>query len=373
MGFWDSLKTGFPYSNLHSLNLDWILNEVSRLRKEGLTLLDIAQSIANINQRLNSAEQELETVSAIASTANTLSVRNTNDISSLRGTDAQTAKNADALGDKPPEAFTAVNLLDNSDFSKPVNQRGLPSYNGIGYCIDRWAKESNGVLRIDGNYITIDNSANAEDEVIIQKVEASEAAKLLGKSVTMCVCLADGTVHVNSGTVVNDTSTARIITDSFEAELKFFTSANNYQTARLTVFAGQSVSIKWIALYVGEYTAETFPAYVPKGYSAELLVCQRYGFPLSGQPVYGFLWGSGSLYLAVPLQTNLRVVPSLNGTLRVNIVHAGSQKIVRNVNASSVATGTLELLVNSGDHDLGNSPVTVAGYISTADYASADL
>ena len=37
-----------------------------------------------------------------------------------------------------------------------------------------------------------------------------------------------------------------------------------------------SLSIKWAALYEGSYTAETLPAYQPKGYAAEMAECQRY-------------------------------------------------------------------------------------------------
>ena len=32
----------------------------------------------------------------------------------------------------------AHNLLDNSDFSNPVNSLGKTSYTGVGYTIDRW-------------------------------------------------------------------------------------------------------------------------------------------------------------------------------------------------------------------------------------------
>lgn len=42
---------------------------------------------------------------------------------------------------------------------------------------------------------------------------------------------------------------------------------------RFTLAAG---SYKWAALYEGEYTADTLPEYRSKGYSIELLECQRY-------------------------------------------------------------------------------------------------
>ena len=51
------------------------------------------------------------------------------------------ANSADSakLGGKAPEYYLQPrNLLDNSDFRNPVNQRGAKSYSVSGYTIDRW-------------------------------------------------------------------------------------------------------------------------------------------------------------------------------------------------------------------------------------------
>ena len=39
---------------------------------------------------------------------------------------------------------------------------------------------------------------------------------------------------------------------------------------------GGTGDIFWAALYEGTYTADTLPPYVPKGYAAEMMECQRY-------------------------------------------------------------------------------------------------
>ena len=44
----------------------------------------------------------------------------------------------------------------------------------------------------------------------------------------------------------------------------------------VVVYNTAAVTIRWAALYEGEYTAETLPEYQPKGYGAELAECQRY-------------------------------------------------------------------------------------------------
>ena len=77
-----------------------------------------------------------------------------------------TAPDSSKLGGKAPEYYLQPrNLLDNSDFRNPVNQRGQTSYNSVGYTIDRWTKESNAILTISDDCINIDNSANTDSEL----------------------------------------------------------------------------------------------------------------------------------------------------------------------------------------------------------------
>ena len=71
------------------------------------------------------------------------------------------------LGGKAPEYYLQPrNLLDNSDFRNPVNQKGQTSYTEVGYTIDRWYKENFSVLTVN-DACTIDNTANSADEVIL--------------------------------------------------------------------------------------------------------------------------------------------------------------------------------------------------------------
>lgn len=188
-----------------------------------------------------------------------------------------TAPDSSKLGGKAPEYYTKPrNLLDNSDFTNPVNQRGQTSYNSAGYTIDRWTKESNAILTIADDCINIDNSANSAEEVLLQKVDSDTAAKLIGKTVTIAICTSDGTVYAKSGIVAYDVPVALIEHNGFTFQLQFFRTAMSYQVARLIIWAGANISVKWAALYEGTYTAETLPPYVPKGYAAELAECMRY-------------------------------------------------------------------------------------------------
>lgn len=44
----------------------------------------------------------------------------------------------------------------------------------------------------------------------------------------------------------------------------------------VVVYNTETIKIEWSALYEGSYTADTLPPYVPKGYAAEMMECQRY-------------------------------------------------------------------------------------------------
>lgn len=199
------------------------------------------------------------------------------------------------LGGKAPEYYIQQrNLLYNSDFRNPVNQRGFKkwtpesgtdtaeiNYNfSAGYTIDRWQKESASVVSVKDGYITVDNTAGSGVEVFCQTVDADTAAKLVGKTITLAICLADDTVYANSGVVDYDVGVGIISKSSFALVLQFFTASESYQVARLIVPAGKSVSVKWIALYEGSYTAETLPQ--PRWLHPRLEMI-RMGYPV--QPV----------------------------------------------------------------------------------------
>lgn len=232
----------------------------------------------------------------------------------------ETAADSAKLGGKAPEYYIQPrNLLDNSDFTNPVNQRGQMSYNSVGYTIDRWTKESNAILTIADDCINIDNSANSADEVVLQKVDSDTAAKLIGKTVTIAICTSDGTVYAKSGVVTYDVPVALIEHNGFTFQLRFFRTASSYQVARLIILAGSNISVKWAALYEGSYTADTLPPYVPKGYAAELAECQRYYKHFVNNAFLGTAIVSGDGVLIqgfMPLDTPMRINnPAIIGTL----------------------------------------------------------
>jgi hypothetical protein len=188
------------------------------------------------------------------------------------------------------------NLLDNSDFRNPVNQRGQTSYSGSMYNIDRWRSFQN------GNVVTVDNGCIRQTGTqLLQILDTNVIDK--AKTYTLAACKVDGTIHIISGTFANQFS---------NAHLSCYIDTNT-RCAYCVLL--ESDSYKWAALYEGEYTAETLPEYRSKGYGAELAECQRYFIKLAGSSTSVRGVGAvGSPILITPtfyLPTTMRTSPSV--------------------------------------------------------------
>ena len=173
----------------------------------------------------------------------------------------------------------AHNLLDNSDFRHPVNQRGQNAYQfDSGYTIDRWKLHwsGDGNITIHDGYIGLYRETN--NAYLFQF--PANVDKMVGKTYTVAAKVRyngyigwiDSTqrthcdsVHSLDWVIITHTFTVGSATsDIGQAAVEICSSAN------------MSIELQWIALYEGSYTAETLPAYQPKGYAAELAECQRY-------------------------------------------------------------------------------------------------
>ena len=188
------------------------------------------------------------------------------------------------------------NLLDNSDFRNPVNQRGFVSGSQVSpgtYFIDRW-RASYSVSQwpvLDGNGIS------NLTEVVEQPVDLSA---YVGKPVTIAIyenC--DKPICCASGVVVKS------------AEWNAFAFSSNWEvrvySANNGWYAGVQVPCKCIALYPGEYTLDTLPVYQPKGYAAELAECRRYY--RHHVPVNITHHTSG--YYGIGYEHNMRITPTV--------------------------------------------------------------
>ena len=167
------------------------------------------------------------------------------------------AAESSKLGGKAPEYYIQPrNLLDNSDFTNPVNQRGKTSYTG-GYGIDRWKQWSNNhTTNVSNGHITV----NVIQQYIGVPINFDTVY-------TMAARKTDGTILCISGTFNN-----KINKDGLRLDYD----TNKDGSKKPYVCINTAGDYLWAALYEGSYTADTLPPYVPKGYAAEFAECRRY-------------------------------------------------------------------------------------------------
>ena len=164
--------------------------------------------------------------------------------------------------------LNAVNLLDNSDWTEPVNTLGKTVYRGLGFSIDRWVVPNDtSALTIGAGYILIQNDHTSASTNFVNRLRRGTLAN--GKAYTGVIYLADGTVISGSGVLAEGGVT---LTDVAHAVSMKITTGTSYDSAILAVNPGKSARINYVALYKGEYGPDNLPAYVPRGYEVEMLI-----------------------------------------------------------------------------------------------------
>lgn len=219
------------------------------------------------------------------------------------------------------------NLLDNSDFRNPVNQRSIPTganNYSLGYTIDRWIYQStsqtNSYFGLTNDYVSIaPPSVSGGYSEMFQRFEHWDASwvDLKGKKCTFAAKMhnnATGTWDVYTATLtmgdcaggvsLDGTKSVMIYSiDSMHIAVRVFNNGNGGTP--------DERCFMWFALYEGEFTKETLPTYMPKGYAAELAECQRYFQKRSGQfPSLVSTNATRSYY--IPFTVPMRISPTVS-------------------------------------------------------------
>lgn len=255
-----------------------------------------------------------------------------------------TAKDSEKLGGKEPKYYIQPrNLLDNSDFTNPVNQRGETSYTGSAYSIDRWKTSSNVTLTVGDGFITLKNASTAGRYSVNQYIEDG-FDKLAGKTITVAVCNTNGEIACASGTIPSEIPTANtdvasegVLSDGTGAKITLETSGIlNYL---IMAGSGAETNLKWAALYEGEYTADNLPPYMPKGEDEEWRRCLRYYQKFDRNTLFhGPATSSSNLLAAAYTKADMRTTPSLIGTPTIASLRGGNiSSTDMSVSAASVS------------------------------------
>ena len=207
------------------------------------------------------------------------------------------------------------NLLDNSDFRNPVNQRGQTSYSADStYCFDRWIfqnfNNNSGTTGPTTGCIWLSSAAEDGAVALIQRIPIDKVMGLEGKACTFCYENDAGEIHSASLILGNQPDGVSC------GSLIIFSTAftDDYAALYIRAYGVNENGIKWVALYPGKYTADTLPEYIPKGYTAELLECQRYYLKLEGSanvsyPAYTV--STTQTDVTIPVAVPMRVTPTL--------------------------------------------------------------
>ena len=228
-----------------------------------------------------------------------------------------------AKGEQGPQGDTGAcvyNLLDNSDFVHPVAQAGVNGAHGAtGYAVDRWMRTSGATVSQAADGLKIVSDKTSWTAGIQQRIEAKRFADVMTFAVRgvfpvacrLFVYIGSGTTNFGTAYFQGDAAERTLVLKLTKPDGLTGDEVVNVYISPDTGSTGTAAVVRWAALYEGEYTAETLPPYVPKGYAAELAECLRYYRRITAtNETFAGYCANGVSYCMIPLQT-MRMKPSL--------------------------------------------------------------
>lgn len=213
------------------------------------------------------------------------------------------------------------NLLDNSYFIDPINQAGFNEYHGSSarYAIDRWQVTTGATTSQDKNGLKIITDKTDWISGVQQQIEAKRFADVMTFAVRgvfpvacrLFVYIGSGTVNFGSAYFVGEAEERTLVLKMTKPEGLTGNEVVNVFISPDTDSTGMAAIVRWAAIYEGEYTAETLPPYVPKGYAVELSECLRYYRRVTSinETFIGYC-ANGISYAIIPLKT-MRISPTV--------------------------------------------------------------
>ena len=226
-------------------------------------------------------------------------------------------------GEQGPQGDTGAcvyNLLDNSDFAHPIAQAGVNGAHGATeYAVDRWNRTSGATVSQAADGLKIVSDKTSWTAGIQQRIEAKRFAGVMTFAVRgvfpvacrLFVYIGSGTTNFGTAYFQGDAAERTLVLKLTKPDGLTGDEVVNVYISPDTGSTGTAAVVRWAALYEGEYTAETLPPYVPKGYAAELAECLRYYRRITAtNETFAGYCANGVSYCMIPLQT-MRIKPSL--------------------------------------------------------------
>lgn len=195
-----------------------------------------------------------------------------------------------------------TNLMDNSDFTNPVNQRGQTAYTSP-WCmsIDRWyigndlnVSQPTTTLTVtaSGIHLATNGGGKPYIQIRLQQINANRIH-------TAAWLNADGNISIM-------TVTTEFIQNSIDL----------YGFIPITINPGEGATLVWAALYEGEYTKKTLPPWKKPDPSVELLKCMTYF-----QTIKSFYLSGNNT--SVRLSPPMRLTPTVTGVAQEYVSGSG--------------------------------------------------
>lgn len=184
----------------------------------------------------------------------------------------------------PKTALSNPNLLDNPWFT--VNQRGATTYDGTTegqYTVDRWKLTiaNRGTITVTDNGITLSANNSTLNPIFRQFIEKTIFDSLKGKTVTLSIMLANGSIRSETATIpLNPVIDNPLISCNIDGILYARLYYHNDSTGRgmlnIVKNASETLSYNIRAVKLELGSVSTLAMDTAPNYTTELLKCQRY-------------------------------------------------------------------------------------------------
>lgn len=206
------------------------------------------------------------------------------------------------------------NILLNSNFADPVNQKGQTTYTG-GITIDMWQfSATNATLSLQNGYIEINNMSDNSTANVYQTLEEIYAGQTLTISLN-----AKGNFNILALNQSGEFSRKALSASEFTTFTNTYTVPDNSTSLKIyiNINPNNTADISWIKLEKGSIATD----YQIPNKTLETLKCQRYMYIL--QPDISFLASTGGTatqgYMAIPQAVEMRISPTLSSNTGINI------------------------------------------------------
>ncbi len=231
-----------------------------------------------------------------------------------------------AKGEQGPKGDTGAcvyNLLDNSDFAHPIAQAGVNGAHGAtGYAVDRWMRTSGATVSQAADGLKIVSDKTSWTAGIQQRIEAKRFADVMTFAVRgvfpvacrLFVYIGSGTTNFGTAYFQGDAAERTLVLKLTKPDGLTGDEVVNVYISPDTGRTGTAAVVRWAAIYEGEYTADTLPPYVPKGYAVELAECLRYYRKIkANNETFAGYATNGVAYAFIALTQTMRIAPTVTG------------------------------------------------------------